>query len=79
LRLLGNNNQTARLSQINTAPSYNYLSENNSELYEKLLKTKENQIISKENQIIIFGRQLKKTESQLKTIENNFKNYVAYL
>ncbi len=39
--ILNNTHQSGGISQINTAPSYNYLNDKNIELYEKLLTEKD--------------------------------------
>lgn len=42
--ILNNNSQHGGLSQLNNAPSYNYLNEKQNELYEKLLVEKDERI-----------------------------------
>ena len=63
--IFNKNSQHGGLSQLNNAPSYNYLNEKQNELYEKLLLEKDERIKQFEELIklknsIIAGKPLKK-------------------
>jgi transcriptional regulator with XRE-family HTH domain len=47
--IINNHHQNGGLSQLNTAPSYNYLNEKQNELFEKLLKEKDLRICQLED------------------------------